>query len=194
MIEMLVSKKNVGRASKNQSDSLEQELTNIVLNKIALKALNGDAKRYFQKGHDLERTYTEQLTLHSNCGQFSFGKIEQVTEVELVKKLDKKYVKDSVDRLIFYLPKDSTEETSLLCEMKVSVVLQIAQQERERVLQFHNGKNIVKHIQTHHYRGNTLTNQVKDYRSFTIVILTNKQGYYTKKEIPSRYYPESSLT
>ena len=79
------------------------------MSKIALKPLNGDAKRYCQKGHDLEKTYTNHLMLDSLNNNFPFGKIEQISEVGLVQKVDKKYCKDSIDRLIGYLPTDSTQ-------------------------------------------------------------------------------------
>ena len=46
------NKKHVGRANKNNIDSLEQERTHVVINKMALKLLQGDAKRYCQKWHD----------------------------------------------------------------------------------------------------------------------------------------------
>ena len=56
LIETLVgNKKHVGRASKNQSECLNQELTNIIISKMAFKALDGDTTRYCQKGHDLEK-------------------------------------------------------------------------------------------------------------------------------------------
>ena len=58
LIETLVeSKKHAGRASKNHSGCLNQELTNIIISNMALKALDGDAKIFCQKGHDLKKTH-----------------------------------------------------------------------------------------------------------------------------------------
>ena len=140
-------KKHVGRASsKNQSESLEQELTNIILSKMALKPLQGDTKRYRKQGHDLEKTYTKHMMLDSLNNQFPFGKFEQISEVGLVQKVDKSYVKDSIDRLIGYLPTNERHPKVLLCEMKASrVAASTAQEERERVLQNHGEKYVSTH-------------------------------------------------
>ena len=113
---------------------------------MALKALDGDAKRYCQKGHDLEKTYTSHLMLDSLNNNFPFGKIEQTSEVGLVQKIDKPYVKDSIDRIIGFLPTASSQPSLLLYEIKARVAPTTAQQERERVLQYHNGE---KYISTH---------------------------------------------
>ena len=105
---MLISKKkHVGRASKNQNDILEQELTNIILSKISLKQLQGDSKRYCQNGTTW-KTYSKQLILDSLLHEFPFGEIEKISEVGVVQKVDKKYCKDLVDRLLGYLPKNDS--------------------------------------------------------------------------------------
>ena len=80
---------------------------------------------------------------HSVGNQFPFGEIEAISEVGLVQKIDKNFVKDSVDRLIGYIPTGESTPKILLCEMKGRVVSTKAQQERERVLQFHNGETYV---------------------------------------------------
>ena len=68
---MLVSKKkHVARASKNQNNILEQELTNIILRKIYLKTLSGYTKRYCQKGRDLEKTYSSHIMLDFSNNNF----------------------------------------------------------------------------------------------------------------------------
>ena len=148
LIEILRSKKkHMGRAaSKNQSESLEQELTNIILNKMALKPLQGDSKGYHKQGHDLEKIYTKHMMLDSLNNQFPFGKIEHIPEVGLVQKADTIYVKDSVDRLIGYLPKNERHTKLLLCEMKASrVAASTSQEERETVLQHHGQKYVSTH-------------------------------------------------
>ena len=63
----------------------------------------------------------------STNGIFPFGQIEQISEVGLVEKIDKKYVKDSIDRLVGYVTNDSMDEQILLCEMKARVVSTTAQ-------------------------------------------------------------------
>ena len=84
--------------------------------------------------------------LDSINNNFPFVKIEQISEVELVQKADKKYCKDSIDRFLGCLPTDSLEPKLLLCEMKVRVSSISAQQERERFFQYHNNE---KYISTH---------------------------------------------
>ena len=76
LIEMLVRKEKHcrGRGVKNQSDYLEQELINVILSKMALKPLKGDVKKYCQRGHDLEKIYSNQLMIHSQHNEFPFEK------------------------------------------------------------------------------------------------------------------------
>ena len=88
------NKKHTGRENKNQSVCLYQELTNIVMSKIALKALEGDSKRHCQKGYDLEKTYASNLMRDSFIDEFPFGKIKLMAEVDLVQKSYKTHVKD----------------------------------------------------------------------------------------------------
>lgn len=80
--------------------------------------------------------------------QFPFGKIEQISEMGLVQKVDKSYVKDSADRLIGYLPTNKRHPKFSLYEMKARVAASIAQEERERVVLQHHGE---KYVSTHFY-------------------------------------------
>ena len=57
-----------------------------------------------------------------------------------------KNVKDSIDRLVGYIPNDKVDEKILLCEMKARVAPNTAQKERERILQYHDGE---KYVSTH---------------------------------------------
>ena len=83
----------------------------------------------------------------SRNDDFPFGKIQWISEVGSVHKIDKLCVKDSVYRLISYLHHDTSDEpTLLLCDMKVRVVPETSHQEREQVLQYHCGE---KYISTH---------------------------------------------
>ena len=94
LIEMLVgNKKHVGRTGKNNSDSLEQELTNDVISKMALKPLQGDTKRYYQKRHDLEGTYTNHLMCDSLNNNFPFGKYNRYQRSGQYKKLSSHILK-----------------------------------------------------------------------------------------------------
>ena len=106
LIEVLVTNKkpiNI-RNGKYQSEDMLQELTNEIVGKIALKPLEGDAKRYCQLGHDLEKTYTQQLIIDCQNSLFSFGDIEQISEVGLVEKVDKNMSKiPLIDWLDTYL-------------------------------------------------------------------------------------------
>ena len=77
---------------------------------------------------------------------FPFGKIQQISEVGLVQKIGKPYVKYLVDRLIGFLPYTTSDPTLLLCGMKARVAPATAQQEHEQVLQYHNNE---KYISTH---------------------------------------------
>ena len=78
LIEILVgSNTRVGRGSKNQIEYLNQELTNIIISKMALKSLDGDSKWYFLKGHKLEKTFTSHLMLNSLRNEFPFGKFKR---------------------------------------------------------------------------------------------------------------------
>ena len=97
-------------------------------------------------GHDLEKTYTQQLIIDCQNSLYPFGDIEQISEVGLGEKVDKKYVKDSIDRLVGYIPKDKVDEKILLYEMKARVAPNTAQKERERILQYHDGE---KYVSTH---------------------------------------------
>ena len=64
----------------------------------------------------------------------------------LFQNIDKACVKYSIDRIIGVLHTAYSETKLLLFEMKSIVVPTTAQQDRERVFQFHNGE---KHISTH---------------------------------------------
>ena len=57
---------------------------------VVLKALEGDAKRHFQKGHDLEKMHASNLMQDSLIDEFPFEKNKFIAEVILVQKLDKK--------------------------------------------------------------------------------------------------------
>lgn len=72
---------------------------------MALKPLQEDQKWYFQKGHDIEGTYTKQLIAGSMSDKFPLREIETISEVGLVQKLDKPYVKYSIDRNDWLLTK-----------------------------------------------------------------------------------------
>ena len=93
---------------------------------------------------------------HSHNNIFTFREIEQSLKVGLVEKVDKKRVKDFIDRLIGYTPRDNIDKKITLCEMKARVAPTTLQHERERVLQHHSGKNISVRIQTHLYLGHIL--------------------------------------
>ena len=122
---------------------MEEELINAILSKMALKPLKGDAKKYFQRGHDLEKIYYNQLIVNSQNNEFPFGKIEQMSEVGLVQKIDKKHVKYSIDRMIGYIPEGESEPKLLLCEMKGRVASTTEQEECERVQRFHNSERFI---------------------------------------------------
>ena len=75
-----------GRTGKNHNYNMLQDLTNVIVGNISIKPLEGEAKRYFRLGYDLERRYTKQLMIDDDLYKFPFGEIEQILEVGLVKK------------------------------------------------------------------------------------------------------------
>ena len=67
LIEMLVRKEKHcgGKGGKTQSSSLDQELRNVMLSKIALNLFKGVATRCCQVGNDLDKIYSNHLMIHS---------------------------------------------------------------------------------------------------------------------------------
>lgn len=109
------------RAGNNQSESLDQELTNIILGKMVLKPLQGDAKSIVNKCMTLKILTQKNCYLIPCWIIFPLKKNEQMSEVGLVQKNGRNYVKDSIDRLLGYLSNKSDEKIPL-CEMKARVV------------------------------------------------------------------------
>ena len=69
------------------------------------------------------------MVLNSLSDEFPHGKIELTTEVGLVQKLDKANAKDSIDRIIEFIPDASSQQNIFIYEMKVRVAPFIAKKE-----------------------------------------------------------------
>ena len=92
------------------------------------------------------RAHTNHLVCDSLNNWFPFGKIQQISDVGSVQKVDKSYVKDSVDGIIEYLPTYLTNPKMILCEMNARATPETTQQKCKRVLQCHNNE---KYMSTH---------------------------------------------
>ena len=74
------------RTNSVRDDSLVQELVNIVVRGMALKALQGGAKDNCMKGHEMEEIYSQLLVENDNFPA-DWGVIEEVARSGLVQKM-----------------------------------------------------------------------------------------------------------
>ena len=105
-----------------------------------------------------------------------FGKIEMTSDVGLVQNIDKAFIKDSIDRIIRFLPATSSQLKLLLYEMKARVTPTTTLESVRGNYNMTMVRKISQHIHLHLIYENELAKIVRDCKCCIIVTLVSKQS------------------